>query len=135
MNASITKLYAFMLLLYVLLVALTSNWTVFDAEDLEAKTANKRPLLEQQKIARGEIRSVDGELLAVSEPEGQGESKRFVRDYPQGSLFGNPVGYDFVDAGPDRDRALREQTSSSATRTSSRRSSSSSRARPRRART
>ncbi len=99
MNASITKLYAFLLLLYVLLVALTSNWTVFDAEDLEAKTANKRPLLEQQKIARGEIRSVDGELLAVSEPEGQGESKRFVREYPQGSLFGNPVGYDFVDEG------------------------------------
>lgn len=99
MNASITKLYTFLLLLFVALVALTSTWTVFDAEELEANTENKRPLFEQQQIARGEIRSVDGELLAVSKPEGKGESRIFVRDYPQGELFGNPVGYDFITQG------------------------------------
>lgn len=99
MNTPITRLYAFLLLLFSLLVLFTSNWSVFDAEDLEAKTANKRPLLEQQKIKRGEIRSADGELLAVSEPRGKGEGKRFVRSYPTGELFGNPVGYDFVDEG------------------------------------
>ena len=99
MNASITKLYTFLLVLFILLIALTSNWTVFDAEELEANTDNKRPLFEAQKIARGEIRSVDGELLAVSKPKGKGESRVFVREYPQGELFGNPVGYDFITQG------------------------------------
>ena len=97
MNKSITKLYAFILFLFVLLVAFTSNWTVFAQDNLEQQTANKRPLLEQQQIARGKIISNDGELLAVSEPVGKGESKTYVRNYPQGELFGNPVGYDFID--------------------------------------
>lgn len=99
MNASITKLYMFLLLLFIALVALTSNWTVFDAEDLRANSNNKRPLFEEQQIARGEIRSADGELLAKSKPRGKGQSRIFVRDYPQGELFGNPVGYDFITQG------------------------------------
>ncbi len=99
MNRPIARLYAFVLLLFALLVAFTSNWAVFAADDLETKAENKRPLLEQQKIKRGEIRSTDGELLAVSEPVGKGEQKRFVRSYPTGELFGHPVGYDFITEG------------------------------------
>jgi peptidoglycan glycosyltransferase len=97
MNKSITKLYAFILFLFVLLVAFTSNWTVFAQDDLENQQANKRPLLEAQQIARGRIISSDGELLAVSEPQGKGDSKTYVRSYPQGELFGNPVGYAYID--------------------------------------
>ena len=48
MNAPIARLYVGVLLLFALLVGFTSNWSVFDAEELEAKTANKRPLLEAQ---------------------------------------------------------------------------------------
>jgi peptidoglycan glycosyltransferase len=99
MNEPIARLYAFVLLLFALLVAFTSNWAVFAADDLETKAENKRPLLEQQKIKRGEIRSADGELLAVSEPVGKREQKRFVRSYPTGELFGHPVGYDFITEG------------------------------------
>jgi peptidoglycan glycosyltransferase len=95
-NRSITKLFAFILVLYVLLVGFTSNWSVFAQDDLENQEANKRPLLEQQQIARGKIISSDGEVLAVSEPVGHGESKTYKRDYPQGERFGNPVGYDFI---------------------------------------
>jgi penicillin-binding protein A len=98
-NAPIIRLYGVLLLLFALLVAFTSNWAVFQAEDLEARAENKRPLLEQQRIKRGEIRSSDGELLAVSEPRGRQERKRFVRSYPEGELFGHPVGYDFIDEG------------------------------------
>jgi penicillin-binding protein A len=98
-NAPIIRLYGVLLLLFALLVAFTSNWAVFQAEDLEARAENKRPLLEQQRIKRGEIRSSDGELLAVSEPRGRRERKRFVRSYPEGELFGHPVGYDFIDEG------------------------------------
>lgn len=99
MNTPIVRLFAFVLVLFALLVGFTSNWSVFQAEELEANSDNKRPLLEQQKIKRGEIRSADGELLAVSVPRGRGERRRFVREYPTGALFGNPVGYDFVDSG------------------------------------
>ncbi len=100
MNTPIVRLYAFMLILLTLLVVFTSNWAVFDADELEAKSENKRPLLEQQKIARGEIKSSDGELLAVSESRGRGERKVFVREYPTGELFAHPVGYDYI--GPGR---------------------------------
>lgn len=97
MNRPIARLYAVLLLLFALLVGFTSRWAVLSAEELEANNENKRPLFEQQQIARGEIRSSDGELLAVSRPRGKGERRRFVREYPTGSLFGNPVGYDFID--------------------------------------
>ena len=99
MNTPITRLYLGVLVLFALLVAFTSNWAVFDADELEANSANKRPLLEQQQIARGDIRSSDGELIAISQQRGKGESKRFIREYPQAALFGNPVGYDFIDEG------------------------------------
>ena len=99
MNDSITKLYAFILFLFVLLIAFTSNWTVFAQDDLENQQANKRPLLEQQTIARGKIISSDGQVLAVSEPVGKGESKTYERNYPEGDLFGNPVGYDHIETG------------------------------------
>jgi penicillin-binding protein A len=98
-NVPIQRLFIAVLILFALLVVFTSRWSVFEAERLQADSENKRPLLEQQRIARGEIRSSDGELLAVSRGRGRGENKRFVRRYPAGALFGHPVGYDFIDEG------------------------------------
>ena len=72
MNAPITRLYVGVLVLFALLVGFTSNWAVFDAEELEAKTENKRPLLEAQQIERGKIFTSDGELIAESLHGGQG---------------------------------------------------------------
>jgi penicillin-binding protein A len=100
MNAQIVRLFGFLLVLYALLFAFTSYWSVFDAEGLEANTANKRPLLEQQRIDRGDILAFDGEtVIAKSEPEGEGDNRIFVREYPDGELYGNPIGYSFVDRG------------------------------------
>lgn len=99
MNRPIIHLYVGTLVLLALLVGFTSNWAVFDAEELEAKAENKRPLLEAQQIERGRILSVDGEVIAESRKEGKGESVRYVREYPQGSLFGNPIGYSFFNEG------------------------------------
>ena len=97
MNAPIVRLYVFVLLLFATLVYFTSKWAVFDAEDLEAEDANRRPLIEQQQIPRGTITSADGVLIAESVPEGGGREPVYVRRYPEGSLFANPVGYSFVD--------------------------------------
>lgn len=99
MNAPISRLFLGFLILFALLVGFTSKWSVFDAEELQAKTENKRPLFEAQQIARGRIISSDGEVIAESTPKGKGDSLRYVRRYPLGSLFGNPVGYSFLTQG------------------------------------
>ena len=99
MNVPIRRLLAVVLLLFALLVGFTSQWSVFDADDLEAKTENKRPLFEAQQIKRGKITTADGEVIANSTKTGENESYQYVRKYPQGSLFGNPIGYSFITQG------------------------------------
>jgi peptidoglycan glycosyltransferase len=98
-NVQIVKLFALVLGLYALLLGFTSYWSVFDAKGLEENPDNRRPLLLEQKIKRGEIRTVDGEVIARSVARGEGEQRIFVRTYPQGDLYGNPIGYSFVDSG------------------------------------
>ncbi len=96
MNAQIVRLYAVVLLLFVGLVAFTSRWAVLEADTLDEESDNRRPLIEEQQIERGTITTADGTLIAESERAGGGV---FVRKYPAGALFGNPVGYSFVDVG------------------------------------
>lgn len=96
MNRQIVKLFAFVVVLFAVLVGFTSYWSVFDAEALKEKEANKRPLIEQQQIRRGRILAADGSVIAKSVPEGSGDNRRFVRRYPEGALYGHPIGYSFV---------------------------------------
>jgi peptidoglycan glycosyltransferase len=98
-NNQIVKLFGFVLVLYALLFGFTSYWSIFDANSLKANTANRRPLLEEQKIKRGDIVAADGSVIAKSVPQGSGNNKIYVRRYPEGSLFGNPIGYSFVTQG------------------------------------
>jgi peptidoglycan glycosyltransferase len=98
-NTQIVKLFGFVLVLYALLFGFTSYWSIFDANSLKANTANRRPLLEEQKIKRGDIVAADGSVIAKSVPQGSGNNKIYVRRYPEGSLFGNPIGYSFVTQG------------------------------------
>jgi penicillin-binding protein A len=98
-NRQIVKLFAFIVVLFGILVGFTSYWSVFDAEALKEKEANKRPLLEQQQIRRGRILAADGTVIAKSVGKGRGSEKRYVRRYPEGSLFGHPIGYSFVRQG------------------------------------
>jgi peptidoglycan glycosyltransferase len=99
MNRQIVKLFAFIVVLFAVLVGFTSYWSVFDAKALKEKEANKRPLLEQQQIRRGRILAADGTVIAKSVAKGHGDSLRFVRRYPEGALFGHPIGYSFVRQG------------------------------------
>jgi peptidoglycan glycosyltransferase len=98
-NRQIIKLFAFVVVLFAVLIGFTSYWSVFDAAALKQKDANKRPLLEQQQIQRGRILADDGTVIAKSVPKGKGSSLRYVRRYPHGSLYGHPVGYSFVRQG------------------------------------
>jgi penicillin-binding protein A len=98
-NRQIVKLFAFVMVLFGVLIGFTSYWSVFDAEALKEKDVNKRPLFEQQQIPRGRILAADGTVIAKSVAKGKGAAKRYVRRYPEGSLFGHPIGYSFVQYG------------------------------------
>jgi penicillin-binding protein A len=60
---------------------------------------NRRPLLEELQVKRGAIRASDGSVIAFSSREGRGASRFYTRHYPQGALFGHPIGYSFLDRG------------------------------------
>jgi peptidoglycan glycosyltransferase len=98
-NRQIVKLFAFLVVLFAVLIGFTSYWSVFDAQALKDKQANKRPLFEQQQIRRGRILAADGTVLARSVAKGRGDALRYVRRYPEGALYGHPIGYSFVRQG------------------------------------
>jgi peptidoglycan glycosyltransferase len=91
-NRPITRLYALVALLFALLVAFTSRWTVFEASSLRDNPLNKRAQIEQQRIDRGAIRAADGTVLARSVV---GPESTYSRTYPTGELFAQAVGYSF----------------------------------------
>ncbi len=112
MNRPITRLYALVVVLFALLVAFTSRWTIFEASSLRANKLNARALLEQQRIDRGPIVAADGTVLARSHRRGEGI---YERTYPSGGLFANTVGYYFTNLGSTgierfRSAALNGQT-------------------------
>jgi penicillin-binding protein A len=89
-NQPIARLFIVVLVLFAVLVAFTSRWTVFQASALRANADNKRPGLEDQYVARGAIVAADGTALARSVRLRGG---RYVRTYPFGPLFASPIGY------------------------------------------
>jgi len=105
-NRQIVQLFTLVVVLFGLLVAFTSRWTVFEAESLEENTANRRPLLEDLRVPRGQILARDGTLIARSDPVGEGERQIYVRSYPEAGLFAHPIGYSFQDqrSGLERSR-------------------------------
>ena len=91
MNTRIRNLFGLVVLLFAVLIGFTSYWSVFDADELEANPANKRPLLEEQQIRRGLILAADGTVLARN--RGTGNSPRFYeRVYPPGTSLRPPRG-------------------------------------------
>jgi peptidoglycan glycosyltransferase len=98
-NLRIRHLFGLVLVLFALLIGFTSYWSVFDADGLEANTANKRGLLEEQRIRRGLIFARDGTVLARNKVVGKGDTRFFRRIYPADGLFAHAVGYNFVERG------------------------------------
>ncbi len=116
MNSQIIKLFAFIVVLFGLLIGFTSYWSVFDSESLKAERVNRRTLLEAQQIKRGTIFAADGTVIAKSVGRGKGTSRYYVRRYPTGDQFGHPIGYSFTDKGQSQfekfhDEELTGQTS------------------------
>ena len=96
MNRPIIRLYGLVALLFALLVAFTSRWTVFEASSLRNNKLNARGLLEQQRIDRGPIVAADGTVLARSVRRAGGI---YERTYPRGGEFAQAIGYYFTTLG------------------------------------
>jgi peptidoglycan glycosyltransferase len=92
-NRPIVRLYGLVALLFALLVAFTSRWTVFEAASLRENPLNARGLLEQERINRGGILAADGTVLARSV---RGAEGTYVRAYPTGQEFAQAVGYSYI---------------------------------------
>jgi len=92
MNRPIVRLYVLVVLMFALLVAFTSRWTIFEASSLRSNPLNKRALLEQQQIDRGRILAADGTVLARSVRGAEGTYKR---TYPAGEEFAHAIGYSY----------------------------------------
>jgi peptidoglycan glycosyltransferase len=114
-NRPILRVYGLVVVLFALLIAFTSRWTIFEASSLRANALNKRGVLQQQRIDRGEILAADGTVLArsVRGPEGT-----FTRTYPSGAEFTHAVGYSYITLGQSgiehyRSPALNGQTGTS----------------------
>lgn len=99
MNVRIRQLFGLVVLLLLTLVGFTSYWSVFDADGLKANTANKRLLLEEQRIRRGLIFARDGTVLARNRVTGHGATRFYRRVYPTDNLFSHVIGYSFVQRG------------------------------------
>ncbi len=96
MNRPIIRLYGFVVLLFALLVAFTSRWTIFEAASLRNNPLNARALLEQQRVNRGSILAADGTVLALSV---RGPEGTYERTYPTKEEFAQAIGYSYIDLG------------------------------------
>jgi peptidoglycan glycosyltransferase len=116
-NRPIARVFALVALLFALLIAFTSRWTIFEASSLRANALNKRPLLEERQIDRGSILAADGTVLArsVLASHSAGSEAFYERAYPTDEEFAHAVGYwniDFGNTGLEqyRNAALSGQT-------------------------
>jgi penicillin-binding protein A len=112
-NKPILRLYALVVVLFGVLVAFTSRWTIFEADSLRDNALNRRALLEQERIQRGRILAANRSVLARSERRPDGT---YTRTYPTGELFAQTIGYSFTDLGQSgiekyRNAALDGETS------------------------
>jgi peptidoglycan glycosyltransferase len=101
MNQPIVRLFGVVILMFAVLLAFTSRWTIFEASSLRDNPLNARALLEQERIDRGTILAGDGSVLARSvRTSGSTRSESvYERRYPTGEEFAHAIGYYFTDLG------------------------------------
>jgi peptidoglycan glycosyltransferase len=100
-NQPIVRLFGVVVVMFALLLAFTSRWTIFEAKSLRDNPLNARSLLEQQRINRGRIFASNGAVLArsVRTSESRGSESVYTRTYPSSEEFAHAIGYYFIDLG------------------------------------
>ncbi len=101
MNQPIVRLFGLVIVMFAVLLAFTSRWTIFEASSLREDPLNARALLEQQRIDRGRILAANGTVLArsVRSSASSGSESIYERTYPTGEEFAHAIGYYYIDLG------------------------------------
>lgn len=93
MNRAIRRVGIACTLLVLALAGQLSYLQIYDAEDLENDPRNVRAAIRDFSRPRGDILTADGEVIATSVPDEDGDDFDFQRQYPLGDLFGHISGY------------------------------------------
>ncbi len=97
MNRQIKVLLAVFVICLVGIAANLAWVQIFGAEKIQGNAYNKRRLVEEYAIKRGDIFTTDetdGKKVAIAESEDSGTEYRWSRKYPYGPLFADITGYD-----------------------------------------
>jgi peptidoglycan glycosyltransferase len=100
-NGSIRNLFVVFVVLFGVLVAFTSRWTVFEDGDLRANSLNRRDVVRAQRVPRGRIVAADGTTLARSRRVASRDTgdATYRRVYSQGTLYAAVVGFSDITLG------------------------------------
>ena len=96
MNQRIRQLTVALIALFAVLFVQLTNWQYVRRDSLVSDSRNNRITLREFDAPRGEIVTVDGKVVAASNPvDTTKDSSRFTlqRTYPYGDLYANITGY------------------------------------------
>ena len=93
MNHAIRRVGGAIVVLMLVLVAQLTYLQVIDANNLEHDPRNVRSALRDANRPRGPIVTADGVVLARSVSVDDGTEFKYQREYPEGQLFSQVVGY------------------------------------------
>lgn len=100
MQTQIRKVGLGMVFLFVAVFLQLNYVQIFAAERIASNNANVRSLLREYSIQRGDILTLDGTRVAISEPTGK--KLKYRRTYPEGELYGHITGFYSINYGESR---------------------------------
>jgi peptidoglycan glycosyltransferase len=92
-NRAIRRVGSAVVVLVLVLVAQLTYFQVIDAENLKDDPRNVRAAIRDANRPRGPIVTADSVVVAVSKRVDDGTEFKYQREYPEGSLFSQVVGY------------------------------------------
>jgi peptidoglycan glycosyltransferase len=91
MQPQIRRVGIGLMVLFVAVFLQLNYVQIFAAKEIASNGANKRALLREYSIKRGDILTANGVQVATSEKTNN--EYKYVRKYPQGELYGHITGY------------------------------------------
>ena len=100
MNKSMRQLFIAVLVLFLIITCSTFFWSIIYAPSLDANPENTAAFYHEVGMARGEILSSGGEILALSQKSD--DSFNYQRSYPKGEAFAPVTGFFSIAASPSQ---------------------------------
>lgn len=89
-NKRYTKVLAFVSILFLIVLGYLTYFQIFKADSYKFSEDNRRNWVDDNKLKRGNILDRDGNVIAETKIDGNGESYRF---FPYDNIYSHVVGY------------------------------------------